>query len=148
MGILYDQYAHVLSYDYGFCPIDDAKYEPYYKSRAEFYFVLAKRRRGINILVKFKSKNLLREWAVAGNLTPDATCNYKTIGWHNGRRYGRRIDGAFFIWYNGAGKWYISVVLGTPGTAYWDRTSFSMFGNYTARGTATGQAAVAEGVHS
>lgn len=147
MSILYDQYAHILSHDYGFCPVPDAKYEPYYKANGVFYFVLAKRRRGINVLVKFNSKDLLREWAVTGTLEPDATCNYKTVGWYNDRRYGRRIDGLFFIWYDGAVKWYISSVLGTPGAAYWDKDGFSMFGNYAARGTATGWATVAEGVH-
>ncbi|MCK5616722.1 hypothetical protein KAR91_83445 [Candidatus Pacearchaeota archaeon] len=147
MNILYDRYAHILAYDYGFCPVADAKYEPNYKATDVFYFTLAKRRRGINVLVKFNSKDLLREWAVTGNLTPDASCNYKTVGWYNDRRYGRRIDGFFFIWYDGAVKWYISSVLGTPGAAYWDRADLSMFGVYTPRGTAAGNATVAEGVH-
>ncbi len=85
--------------------------------------------------------------AVTGTLTPDATCNYTTVGWHNGKGYARRADGAYYIWWDGIDTWTISAVLGVQGTDYWTRTDPNINGVYAIGGTAIGEATVAEGTH-
>ncbi|MBA7474991.1 hypothetical protein ES707_10354 [subsurface metagenome] len=85
--------------------------------------------------------------AVTGTLTPDASCNYTTVGWHNGKGYARREDGGFYIWWDGIDTWTISAVLGTQGTEYWTRTDPNIIGVYAIGGDAIGEATVAEGTH-
>ena len=95
----------------------------------------------------FCSWGIAFKHAVTGTLSPDATCNYETAGWYNGKGYARRIDGAYFIWWDGTDTWTISAVLGTQGTEYWTRVDPNIVGVYALGGTATGEATVAEGTH-
>lgn len=90
---------------------------------------------------------LLPIYNVTGELAPDATCNYNWAGAFNGKAFYRRADGAYHIWWDGVSAWYISVVLGTPGTGHWKRVNANIVGAYTAVAPATGVATVAGGVH-
>ena len=84
---------------------------------------------------------------MTGILTPDATCNYDTIGWLNGKGYCRRADSGYHIWWDGVDSWIVSVLPGVLGTNYWKRTDPSILGVYAPLGTAVGVATVGEGTH-
>ena len=83
---------------------------------------------------------------VTGTLSPDATGSFTTVGTYNGDGYSRRADSGYYIWWNGTDKWIMSVVLGTVGTAYWERTDPNIIGVYSPAGTATGDATIAKTV--
>lgn len=83
---------------------------------------------------------------VTGTLSPDATGSFTTSGTHNGDGYSKRADSGYHIWWNGTDKWIISVVLGTTGTDYWERTDPNIIGVYSPVGGATGDATVAKTV--
>lgn len=51
----------------------------------------------------------------------------------------------YLLWWNGVNAWYISLVKGTPGPAYWIRYNPSHLGNYAPQGTAKGTATVSAG---
>lgn len=86
---------------------------------------------------------LLNTYAASGTLSPDSTGDYDINGGFNGKAsYKRRIAG-YHMWWDNVDSWYISVLLGTPGTAYWKRTNASPVGSFTHGGTATGDATVA-----
>ena len=89
---------------------------------------------------------LLPGYKVTGTLSPDATCNYVLGGAFNGKAYYKRADNAYKIWWDGTTTWYISVVLGTPGTGHWKRINVAIAGAYTAVAPNTGEATVAAGV--
>lgn len=78
---------------------------------------------------------------------PDCQCNYILGGAFNGKAFYKRSDLQYFIWWDGVDTWTISVVLGTPGTAYWTLQTASPVGIYTLGGTATGAPEVAAGEH-
>ena len=85
---------------------------------------------------------------VTGVLTPDATCNYPYGGLHNTRPYWRRQDGLFHIWWSvQSSAWFISELLGTPGSQFWSRQDPSPLGDYDPT-VATGTATVAVGEHT
>ena len=93
-----------------------------------------------------------RRWhivlAVTGTLLPDATCNYTYAGIHEGHEYWRRADGGYFIWWDlPTTSWNISVLLGTPGEAYWQNIGSYPDGIYSPMGTATGDATATIGEH-
>jgi hypothetical protein len=89
---------------------------------------------------------LLPGYKVSGTLSPDATCNYILGGAFNGKAYYKRADNAYKIWWDGTTTWYISVVLGTPGTGHWKRINAAIAGAYTAVEPNTGAATVAAGL--
>ena len=84
---------------------------------------------------------------MTGTLAPDATCNYATEGWLNGKGYAKRSTGGYYIWWDGVDSWILSVELGVTGTDHWKRTDPSILGVYGPEGAATGDATVAEGTH-
>jgi len=87
-------------------------------------------------------------YGVTGTLVPDATCNYHYVGMHEGKQAYRRLDGAYHIyWIEISARWYISVLLGDPGAAWWDRLDPNPAGLYGPQGTATGNATVIVGEH-
>lgn len=65
----------------------------------------------------------------------------------NGKDYARRLDGAFFIWWNGLDRWTLSVELGSMGVSWWGRVVPLIVGPYSPYGNATGMATVALGEH-
>ncbi len=78
---------------------------------------------------------------------PDATCNYVYAGELNGRAYLRRLDGLWFIWWDGIENWYISDVLGAPEEYWWIRDEPSIEGIYYPFGASLGNATVTAGEH-
>jgi len=92
---------------------------------------------------------LLPKYFVASDPAPvpDCQCNYVLGGAFNGKAYYRRVVAGYNLWWDGIDTWYISIVLGTPGVAYWSLTQASPVGIYTLGGTATGAPEVAAGEH-
>jgi len=87
-------------------------------------------------------------YGVTGTLSPDATCNYTYFGIHEGKQCWRRNDGAFYLWWlEITDRWYISELLGDPGTSYWDRIDPNPAGLYGPQGEATGDPTVILGEH-
>jgi len=85
---------------------------------------------------------------IGGSLSPNATCNYTCGGLYNDRIYYKRIvDSAWIIWWNGVNSWIISTILGTLGTAYWQRINTNVLGDYQPQGIASGTATVSFGIH-
>lgn len=85
---------------------------------------------------------------MTGTLVPDATCDYVFAGTFAGHDYFRRLDGAYFIWWEvGGGTYTISAVLGVPGALWWTGDQAAIVGTYTNGGTATGIATVQLGTH-
>ncbi len=82
-----------------------------------------------------------------GPLSPDATCNYVQTGEYNGKDYARRLDGAYFIWWNGIDGWVISAELGNPAPHGWHRFYPDIEGLYVAVPPASGDATVIPGEH-
>jgi len=83
-----------------------------------------------------------------GSFSPDCSCNYVKQGTYNSKSYYARTDAFWYIWYNGAGLWYISEQLGVVGDKGWVRnSSATMLGSYVAYGLASGNPAVALGGH-
>lgn len=66
---------------------------------------------------------------------------------HNGKQAYRRLDDAYHLWWDIAGAWHISVLLGVDGVAFWERIDPNILGAYDPMGTATGTATVAIGSH-
>ncbi|NVM23409.1 MAG: hypothetical protein HWN68_16700 [Desulfobacterales bacterium] len=59
MGIIFDRQAYTLAHTYGFAPVDDLKYEPWYIAETdERYFVLASYTIPTNVLVKFHADDI------------------------------------------------------------------------------------------
>lgn len=85
-----------------------------------------------------------KTYSVTGTLTPDATGSYVEYGDFNGKRYHRRLDASFHIWWDGVDTWTISVLRGIQGVSYWTRVSPDIEGAYVAQGTATGVPTVTE----
>jgi len=83
-------------------------------------------------------------YTVSGTLVPDVTGTYNPDGFYNNRESLVLAAGGWFIWWDGTANWKISTVKGTEGTDFWTRTDPSIEGAYTAGGTATGEATVAE----
>lgn len=87
-------------------------------------------------------------YGVTGTLNPDATCNYAFAGTYGTDDYFRRLDGSYFLWWDGANtKWVISIALGIHGTLSWERVDPAIVGTYQPAGTATGVATVQLGEH-
>lgn len=82
-----------------------------------------------------------RNYDVTGDLTPDGTGYFDEAGVHNGEPYYRRHDGAYFIWWNGAFAWYISIALDATVNS-WERINPAIAGEYTAQGGHLGIATV------
>lgn len=85
-----------------------------------------------------------KTYSVTGTLSPDATGSYLEYGDYNGKRYQRRLDGSYFIWWDNVSAWKISAILGVVGASHWLRIDPNIEGDYTPQGTATGTATVAE----
>lgn len=81
---------------------------------------------------------------MSGTLAPDFTGTYDTVGWYESKGYAQQVPAAKHLWWDGTDTWYLSVVPGTPGGAYWIRNDPSIVGDYTPQGTATGTATVVE----
>lgn len=65
-----------------------------------------------------------------------------------GRPCFRRIDSAFFLWWDSSGEaWILNDQLGVMGSDYWHRAFPDIIGEYTAEGINTGVATVALGTH-
>jgi len=83
---------------------------------------------------------------VTGELTPDATGDYKYGGTFGGTSYARRVSGGWFLWWYGLiTSWIISNELGIVGTEYWRREGAQPLGLFTPLSDATGYATVSEG---
>jgi len=78
---------------------------------------------------------------------PDCQCNYVLGGAFNGKAFYIRSDGVYKIWWDGVDTWTISLILGTPGAAFWTLQTADIAGIYTLGGTATGSPEVAAGEH-
>ncbi|MBA7486278.1 hypothetical protein ES707_21834 [subsurface metagenome] len=79
---------------------------------------------------------------------PDCQCNYILGGAFNGKVFYKRVVPGYYIWWDGIDTWYISDVLGTPGTlGHWTLTQASPVGIYTAVLPATGSPEVSTLVH-
>ncbi|MBA7632833.1 hypothetical protein ES703_40388 [subsurface metagenome] len=78
---------------------------------------------------------------------PDCQCNYVLGGAFNGKAYFIRSDGIYKNWWDGVDTWTISLVLGTPGDAFWTLATASPVGVYTLGGTATGAPEFSAGEH-
>lgn len=85
------------------------------------------------------------DYNVTGTLVPDATGDYYLGGVLNGKNYYRRLDNAWFIWWDGLNTWAITKVLGATPLDYWTRTDPLIVGAYTNNPEATGTATVAAG---
>ena len=88
------------------------------------------------------------DYTVTGTINPDATGDYTQNGTHNGQpAYDRDGDGAYWIWANVSGLWFISAAKDTisPG---WERDADTITGAYPAVAPATGTATVAAAVTS
>jgi hypothetical protein len=81
---------------------------------------------------------LLNKYTLAGTLSPDSTGEYDLKGAFNGQAYYKNKTKTYYMWWDANTTWYISVVLGTLGTAYWQRANASPVGTFTHEGTATG----------
>lgn len=86
------------------------------------------------------------DYQVTGSLTPDATGNYFVAGTYNLKKYYRRADGAYYIWWYAGplgAQWVISNELGVVG---WLRGSMDIEGPYIPYGGGTsGTATVSAG---
>jgi len=83
---------------------------------------------------------------VAGVLDPDATGNYVYDGQYGDTYAYTRDDAAYHIWFDSlAPNWIISVLLGTPGDAWWENDGSRITAPYAPAGTATGDATVTRG---
>jgi hypothetical protein len=79
---------------------------------------------------------------VDGSLDPDATGDYPLAGIFNSQPYWK-LNTSYYLWWDTiSDSWIISLVLGTPGAAYWERPETTIPGDYTPAGTATGDATV------
>jgi len=89
------------------------------------------------------------EWtnpiSVSGILDPDSTCTYLKAGTYNNQPYYRRLDGSYFIWWDGTDQWYITKVLGHTPPLRWQRIDPSILGDYTPGPGSTGTATVSVG---
>jgi hypothetical protein len=80
---------------------------------------------------------------VTGTLSPDATGDYTLAGIYNSKPYWKRTT-AYHIWWDDPnGCWVISVLLGTPGSAYWNNDTGNVIATYDPVDAATGQASTA-----
>jgi len=84
-------------------------------------------------------------YEITGTLSPDATGVVVRLGQQGGLPAFERVDGAYWLWWDGSTTWTLSTVKGTAGAAYWERVDPNPVGAYTAAGTATGTATVAAG---
>lgn len=67
---------------------------------------------------------------VAGTLDPDATGDYTYAGFCNSAPF-FTIDSGFYLWwYPPDERWYLTQVLGTFGTRYWNSPSDPILGTY------------------
>jgi len=82
-------------------------------------------------------------YAVTGTLSPDATGVVVRNGQEGDLPAFGRVDGAQSLWWDGSTTWTLSAVKGTAGASYWTRVDPNPVGSYTAAGTATGTATVA-----
>ncbi len=80
-------------------------------------------------------------------MSPDATCNFVQAGEYNGRDYARRLDGAYFIWWDVGGRWIINTELGNLFGGMWTRIDPNIEGLYEPEPPNTGDATVAAGEH-
>lgn len=76
---------------------------------------------------------------------PDATDDYRVVGWYHGKEYAISDSGDYYIWWDSIDTWTISTVLGSKGTDWWERTDPIFYGVYSPAGTATGDATVVVG---
>lgn len=91
----------------------------------------------------------LPEWtmplSVAGVLDPDSTCTYLKAGTYNDQPYYRRLDGAYFLWWDGFNTWFISPELGTLGVPVFYRKDPNIEGAYLPDAGAAGTATISFG---
>jgi len=88
------------------------------------------------------------DYTVTGTINPDATGDYTQNGTHNGQpAYDRDGDGAYWIWANVGGLWFISAAKDTTSPG-WERDADTITGAYPAVAPATGTATVAAAVTS
>lgn len=82
-------------------------------------------------------------YTVTGTLTPNATGNYYRRGMLNGKRWYRRTDKAFYIWWSDANRWILSTENGEDAGARWWHVDPEIVGIYlTPNGGAIGVATV------
>jgi hypothetical protein len=85
------------------------------------------------------------DYNVTGATTPVNWGNYYTEGTYEGQTYYRRVDGEFFIWWDGIDSWIISYCPGYTNWPYWKRTDPAIEGDYDHYGRAVETATVAAG---
>jgi hypothetical protein len=83
-------------------------------------------------------------FVVSGTLDPDATGKYTYAGVYETRQYFKRTAGTYFLWRESGLVSRITIEVGVEETLGWRRISSAMRGDYTAQGTATGTATVAQ----
>lgn len=67
---------------------------------------------------------------VTGDLTPDATGTFELAGTHEGKDYYKRKDGAWFIWFAGEDRYYMTPELGHPSSTQWGHNGPTIEGEY------------------
>lgn len=84
---------------------------------------------------------LLPEYHATGTLSPNITLyNFMLMGAFNGKAYYKAVGASYYLWWDASANWYISAVLGTPGTSHWLRNDPAVAGAYAPTvwtGTAT-----------
>lgn len=74
---------------------------------------------------------------------PDATGQYVGEGIYQGAPYYHKAAG-HYCWFDpSVSYWYVTVVLGTLGAAYWRNVDPTVLGTYSPKGTATGDGTMA-----
>lgn len=77
-------------------------------------------------------------------MTPDVTGDYLPHIIEGGKMSYRRADGAWFIWWNPFGIWFISDALGVEVGPRWRRLDPNIEGEYLPFNGAVGDATVTE----
>lgn len=75
---------------------------------------------------------------VSGTLSPDATGDYLYTAINDSKPY-YKLSSSYVLWWDSSDSyWFISAILGTPGSAYWYRDNASPIGTFTPQGSASG----------
>lgn len=90
---------------------------------------------------------LVADYHVAGDIEPNAVCNYSVEGAYNDKPYYRRNDGAWSIWWDAEDEWWI--ISQAPGdfTRFWVKYGDPMTGEYEPGSEVTGNPTVLPGPH-
>lgn len=80
-----------------------------------------------------------------GFVIPDCMGNYFEGAIYNGQPWYGRFDSQYYIWWNGADSWYISLTVGIIAPGAWIRTDAVITGLYDHLGAVQGHPTVVAG---